>query len=277
MKRISRKALLTAVCVTCCALTIGATAPPKRARAIVYPEWQLVLGGTVNGQWREYYHVGPLLRGGERYRLYTLAKCLGAAVGSKPSVKEGEGRDGDYELDLTPLPKTKDDVIAIGGEWNALPRVPKIDPTDQRAYRDVVASFLRAKGIRKPEVRITQVLRVDLEGDGAEEVLISATRVGPNEIYFPPKVGAYSTVIVRKLVRGRARTVELEGSYGIAPPAEDAWPSTEIVKVGFVLDLNGDGVMEVLVHYEYYEGEGFAAYAVQGVKAKELFRQGIGQ
>ena len=44
-----------------------------------------------------------------------------------------------------------------------------IDPT-QQAYVDVVRDFLETKEIKQPKVKIDSILRVDLDGDGEEEV-----------------------------------------------------------------------------------------------------------
>jgi len=48
------------------------------------------------------------------------------------------------------------------------------DPT-QKAYVDAVGDFLETKEIKQPKVKIDNILRVDQDGDGEEEVLISAT------------------------------------------------------------------------------------------------------
>ena len=62
-----------------------------------------------------------------------------------------------------------------GSPWNALPRKPAIADATQSVYVEAVCDFLKNRGIADPKVRITRILRVDLEGDGEEEVLISAT------------------------------------------------------------------------------------------------------
>ena len=51
---------------------------------------------------------------------------------------------------------------------------------------EAVRDFLKARGIADPKVRIIRILRVDLEGDGEEEVLINATN------YFAEDKSDYS-------------------------------------------------------------------------------------
>jgi len=71
--------------------------------------------------------------------------------------------------------KPKDGVIGLAAAWNALPRKPLIADASQSVYVEAVRDFLKSHGIADPQVRITPILRVDLDGDGEEEVLISAT------------------------------------------------------------------------------------------------------
>jgi len=71
--------------------------------------------------------------------------------------------------------KPKDGVIGLDAPWNALPRKPMIADTTQPAYVEAVRDFLKSHGIADPKVRITRILRIDLEGDGEDEVLINAT------------------------------------------------------------------------------------------------------
>jgi hypothetical protein len=169
----AKKAVLAVVLAVATGLgAAGAAKQHKKvAHPVVWPEWKLLLGGTVNGKWRESYEIGPVLEGGERYRLYDLTRCLGSATGTKPKRNEDFGYQ---EMELSPLPKSLEGLIAVGGEWNGLPRVPRALPLDGPVYREAVAALLKTKGIAKPDVTIRQLLRVDLEGDGPEEVLITA-------------------------------------------------------------------------------------------------------
>ncbi len=132
-----------------------------------------------------------------------------------------------YTIELSP--KHEKGVIALAAPWNALPRVPKVlDPT-QPVYTQAVREFLNGHGLKDSKVMITGILRVDLEGDGEDEVLISATN------YFAPGVeipagsrrqktltnpvpsaspaGSYSFVILRRVVDGKVRTQLIEGEF----------------------------------------------------------------
>ncbi len=124
-----------------------------------------------------------------------------------------------------------------------------------------------------------KILRVDLEGDGTEEVLINATRVQRWEsgsISASSDAGDYSVVLLRKLIRGRVETIVIDEEYHPkAGRQEDEGPPNEYT-LNSVLDLNGDGRMEIIVRGGYYEGDWKTAYSIQGRKAVALFGCGCG-
>jgi len=109
-----------------------------------------------------------------------------------------------------------------------------------------------------------RILRVDLDGDGEEEVLISATNYFTNDksddtsaAPFPeapvqaPRPGSYSIVILRRVVSGNVQTKLVAGEV-YAKPDESVAPN--VFNLAAILDLNGDGKLEVIVHSFYYEG-----------------------
>jgi D-Tyr-tRNAtyr deacylase len=60
--------------------------------------------------------------------------------------------------------------------------VPRAQALANPTYESVVAAMLRAKNIKVARGRLTQHLRVDLNGDGTEEVLLvahSRDSIGP--------------------------------------------------------------------------------------------------
>src|SRR6188472_3054352 len=82
-------------------------------------------------------------------------------------------------------PKPEKGVIAIAAPWDALPRKPKVIDTTQKVYIEAARDFLKTKGIEQPEVKIDNILRVDLDGDGEEEVLISAKNYFSKDGHVP--------------------------------------------------------------------------------------------
>ena len=87
--------------------------------------------------------------------------------------------------------------------------------TTQAAYRNVVRDFLVGRGLRDPEVKITQILRADLDGDGEDEVLLSATNYEAEENSAPSsaQAGNYSFVLLRQSRDGKVETKLVAGEF----------------------------------------------------------------
>jgi hypothetical protein len=184
-----------------------------------------------------------------------LTKQVGTVTGGKPETY-GEPCEDVMTMKFTPESK---DAIAVGGDWNAQPRVPRLGSTKDPAYRQVVAGFLRQKGFVRPKINLTQVIRIDLDGDGTEEVIVSANHLAgglgsaDRGMAFRAQPGDYSLVFVRKLVRGKVQNIVLTEEY-FPKKSSEPWGPPNKHDVAAILDLNGDGRMEIILHGAYYEG-----------------------
>lgn len=237
-----------------------------------------VMGGVRRGRWLEAEEMARLIKGGERYNVYNLTGRVGVKTGSKPASQGAPCAETMYVKNLTPN-EHRDGLIAVAANWNALPRVPKVESNNAPAYRALVTSLLRRNGIARPEVNIVRVLRVDLEGDGTDEVLINATRVkrwDTGSITPDWNPGDYSVVLLRKVIRGKVQTIVLAGEYHprLRNPEKDGPPNEYAITN--VLDLNGDGRMEVIVRGGYYEGDWKTVYDIKGRRVDNIFGCGCG-
>jgi hypothetical protein len=100
---------------------------------------------------------------------------------------------------------------------------------------------------------VVQVLRVDLEGDGVDEVIVVAEAITGPGLF--PEPGDYSIAFLRRVVDGEVQTAILGESIP-DEPAEGETPFILSFRVGAVADLSGDGRMEVVLSIAYYEGAG---------------------
>jgi hypothetical protein len=215
-----------------------------------------LIGASSNGKWVKAENAAKGLRGGEKYRLYSATKLVGTSKGGKPA-SEGEPCPDVFKVPLKE--RGTDAVIAIGGDWNALPRTPVFASTSQPAYQKFAHEFLVSKGIKKPEVKVTQVVRIDLEGDGTEEVLVSATNYFSKDGSVPSgaPAGSYSFVILRREVKGAVKTSMIAGEFY---PKSKNFNAPSKYEVLAVLDCDGDGKLEVIVESGYYEGGSTTIY-----------------
>jgi len=207
-----------------------------------------------------------------------LTQSLGQAKGGKPKPSEEDVCSDVLTVSVSPKPDKG--AIALAAPWNALPRKPQvIDPT-QRVYLDAVRDFLKTKGLEQPKVKIESILRVDLDGDGEDEVLLSATNYFDKENRVPTRspAGSYSMVLLRRVVAGKVETQLVEGEFH--PKAYvrkgDSFDAPNAYRVIATLDLDGDGKMEVVVGSNYYEGEAVTIYRCDPKKIEALLSVSCG-
>jgi hypothetical protein len=262
-----RKTLITMIFAVLLLATISQSqaAAPRIAPIASGP---YLLGGAQNGKWIDPGTTAKQLRRGERYRMYTTAGQIGSITGT---ISPAEVICPDtWVAEWKPEPRVRE-FVAFGGAHNPLPRKLRLHSPNTAVYRQAVADLLRAHGIAKPDVRITKIVRVDLEGDGVEEVVLSATRMS----MLIPSVAAgdYSLVVLRKIINGKVQTIPLAENY--FPEAKE-FIAPHTFSVPAIADFNGDGKMEIMVNWNYYEGSGAELYTVQGNKVSMVLESGCG-
>lgn len=255
------------------ALLFVAARPLRSAdlHPIVQAETGYLAGASSSeGRWIKSPEAAKALKPGAKLTLYSLTARLGTVAAGKVE-SAGEPCPDVLQVRLEPQPEKG--VIALGAPWNALPRVPQVKDTTQEVYVKAVRELLESKGLKTPTVRITQILRIDLDGDGEEEVLVSGTNYPREAGGVPVRAsgGNYSFVLLRRLVNGKVESRLLEGEFY----TKEASVPNEF-RVDAVLDLNGDGIMEVVVHGQYYEGAWITVYRCDDGRPRELLSVGCG-
>jgi hypothetical protein len=256
--------LIGFVIATCPLLVVGGAAAAD-LHPIVEVQSGYLFGATADGKWIKAEEAAKTLTTEAAYRIYGLTQSFGEAKGGKPKPSEEEVCSDVLTVSLSPNPDKG--AIALAAPWNALPRKVQILDATQQVYVDAARDLLKTKGIDKPKVKIESILRVDLDGDGEEEVLISATNYFEKDEGAPMRspAGSYSMVLLRRVVAGKVETQLVEGefypkAYQKGTCDDSSFDAPNTYKVIAVLDLDGDGKMEVVVASQYYEGGATTIY-----------------
>ena len=269
----------TLVVVTALLMCAGAS-PAADLHPIVEVESGYLFGAISDGKWIKADETAKLIGDETTYRVYGLTQTVGDAKGDKPKPEDVPCEE---TLAVALSPQPEHGVIAIAAPWNALPRKPQVTDPTQKTYVDAVREFLRTKEIDQPKVKIDNIVRVDLDGDGEEEVLISATNYFRKDESVPMRspAASYSMVLLRRVVAGKVETQLIVGefypkAYPKAAQEEGRFDAPNAYKVIATLDLDGDGKMEIVIDSHYYEGEETTIYRCDPKKSEALLSVSCG-
>ena len=274
MKRFQLAVFSTAFAL---AVSVALAATSTNVHPIVDAQSGYLLGGSKNRKWLSAQEIAKVLKGGEEYSVYKNDASAGKTTGSKTRTIDAPCE----ETQWVTLKKNFNGVLGVSGIGNPIPRRKVSQNVDQKIYRDEVAKILKAGKIKNPKVVISQLWRVDLDGDKVDEVLLSATRYAnprrenPQPFYISSNANAgdHSLVLLRKIIKGKVQTI-IMASEIYAQSKEFSAPNVH--RLAGVYDLNGDGKMEILMNSRYYEGDAMSVIEVDGATAREVLSAGCG-
>lgn len=223
-----------------------------------------LMGGVKNGKYLDAKTTFSMLNGEMSYTLFGIKGKIGKLTAT---IEEPDVPCEEFYYAKTGFEEQKQG-IAVGDEvnWTVVPRTPQTIDLKSKIYLKVVSDILRAKGLPTAKPRLEQAVRVDLDGDGVDEVVLTASSYTTN-IQPSAKAGDYSFVLVRKIVAGKVKNIMVAEEY-IKKRIEFGAPSH--FEVSAIADLNGDGKMEIILFGEYYEGSGAGVYEIKGDKVVEI-------
>jgi hypothetical protein len=107
-----------------------------------------------------------------------------------------------------------------------------------------------------------------------DEFLISATHYKDGDkIPAESSANTYSFVMLERVADGKAKTELVDGEFYPEAKADSAPNKFEIAAV---LDLNGDGKIDIAVRSAYYEGDEISIYENQASGVKKVLSVGCG-
>lgn len=245
-----RPAVMVLATLLCCA---GCGAAPPQPRVIVDADSGQLFGAVVDGRWVGADKVDAAVVGGT-----TFARYLGS------ERQPGETR-------LEPVPR--DEIctnpaygpagghqagpgIFVNADADAAPRAAETLPTDNPTYRVALSQWLATRGIDDDAPVIAQLLRVDLEGDGSDEILLAAERARGS--ITSTRAGDYAVLLLRRVEGGHVNTIPIRADLYTEDCIAECAPSR--YRLASVLDLDGDGALEMIVASSDYESRGASVH-----------------
>lgn len=231
----------------------------------------LILGGSENGKWVSGEDILSKIKTGDSFSLYNNdgflenVKVTKTYIDSQHEAPSIEFDKYGYFFDSPELP------IAVSASFKIIPRKPFNMKKYVLLYNNLAKWILSSNGVEVASPVISQIYKVDLEGDGNAETIMTISN--QNFENCPPnaKINDYSAVIMRKKIKGKAENILIEGDFynkSNTKPASDSLGTVLYQHriIGF-FDLNGDGKLEIVTANRYSEGFGFSVYEIKRGKA----------
>lgn len=220
-----------------------------------------LLGGVQGGRWLSADQAAAQIGGASGYDVYTFAGGPHQIYGYAP---ETSMISRDYFLS-TDAALNETGMIGVSPGWRVTHGAAVELPSENELYRQVVTDWLSQAGIADPQTGTMHIYRVDLEGDGTDEIFISDTRV---ESQHTVAAGDHSIVLMRKVTGNGAITipilVDLYAAVGYGNPFPCSYSISNFI------DLNQDGVLEAIVEFDRWEAFGASVYQVNGETVQQV-------
>ena len=149
-------------------------------------------------------------------------------------------------------------LLGVLDGWTIAKRDVTELSADGEFYQQAVIDWLTAEGVSAPQLDDLHVFRVDIEGDGVDEIFISASHLDDSQ--HTTRAGDYSVVLMRRVAGNDAVTIPIVSDVYHSQQLEITYPVTYSL-INFI-DLNQDGVLEVIIDTQKWENVGAIIYQI---------------
>ncbi len=219
-----------------------------RLHAFTDEEGQLI-GGVQGNIWFSAEEVIQGLMPGSTYRLYNLSTSVGESTAYMGAGSSWLDCPGETFLDFVNQ-DTPAFRIALDAEWNAIPRIPTTHSSQIDTYTELLDDILKNNDVWNADLLIDDVVKVDIDGDGSDETFITANRNQKHMREGKVTKDDYSLLLFRRIGAEGVETIPLYERYETEDSSEREPVEIQLVAV---IDLNGDGVMDLVAREEYYQ------------------------
>jgi len=224
-----------------------------------------LLGGVTKDGWFTAAESAARYPSAATYSLHTMAESYKYFVqGMMPDFSPAYQ---DYSI-RTDVSLDERSMVGVLDGWDITKREVTELSTEGEFYQQAVVDWLKTQGVDEPQPGVLQIFRVDIEGDGTDEVFISATHLDESQHTTYP--GDYSIVLLRKVAGNDVVTLPVVWDVYLSQQVELTFPRT--YSLANFIDLNQDGVLEVVVDIQRWEGDGAIVYEVEDQHITEVLR-----
>lgn len=238
---------------------------------------KFLIGGSNGQQWFAANEFAGELTGSEVYNTYNLSgytgkrKCL--------AIESEEGSEPFCEMVMLDYEYGEENLIALNAGWDGMPRKAVAQNVNNSMYEDVIRELLTEHGLTDPDIEIRQNYRIDFEGDGVDEVILYAEnkRKSDAERDYDASKGCFSLLVLRKIVGSEVKNYVIYNDVHVDdydPEGMDSRLRLHFSAVAF-LDVNGNGKLELVASWRYYEGLLYEVFEISDENVKPVMVNGI--
>lgn len=227
-------------------------------------------------KWKDYSKTKTLKNVNGEYSVFSFDGLVGKAKVTSIDTSDDNGPYCGPVITLSRKFDLTNKLYAVKSTWNVLPRPSKILSGANPAYEDAIKVILQQKAeLKNSKVIIKKIIKVDLDGDKKDEVIIHATN--HLDIYNAVK-GDYSLVIIRHIVNEKVVTDVLNFEYRATNCESKDGGSCMLTQysISAILDLDGDGHMELIITDEEHESAGVTVFEMTPEGIKSVIGWGCG-
>ena len=226
-----------------------------------------VVGTRVQGKWQPVSHTFATAKPAMTLRSFGIGELLKAR--GKATLVGEEVSGGTYLDDDS---RKWVGSVHVSGLTPRVPRRVAFMAANSAVYQKVVRDFLSANGLKNSKVRLSKVVRTDLDGDGTDEVILEASSRSDLDRIGSTETGKddYSLVLLRYVAKGGGRGVPLEFLSG------QKSQTLERKVLRGIADLDGDGRMEIVTTGKGYEWNNARLWSYRGGRLVKLLENGEG-
>ena len=234
------------------------------------------IAGWWNNGWVRWTTTTPVpLAGDEEFRIVYLGDPIVVTSDWTTTDNCTASGEGAPDLDIGAFAEFLGGV-AITGSHDPRPRPVRVLNPEAEAYREAAREIVGNFGIDDPDPNVVQVVQADFDGNGTNEVVVVVERITNPDTMFAEE-GDYSILFVRH-VDGDGQVYDVPVEWWQADLVNHELPSISSIRVEALVDVNGDGGMELATSHHEWESGGTRVYAtaVDGFTYEKVLERSCG-